>query len=198
MWNIVQPVHLMNWFFPLLLLVLQAFLSGGFFGSLLRLNTLQTVSVASFFADAMRSFLRLLLWSILWDSIALAIAGMTHALPMLGVTAALVFLAVHYVFFFAPIGLVAEQTSSIRNALKTSVQALLDGFLPLLPYAGLMVLLGAAALALSATISRGWFLVLTVVYLALMTWLWHMVIARYLVFSNWVVPATAPSTSQEK
>lgn len=197
-WNIIQPTHLSNWFVPVVLLLLQAWLSGGFFGSLVRLNTWQTVTGASFVMDATRSFLRLLLWSLLWDSIALALAGFTHALPMFGTTAAFVLLAVHYVFFFVPIGLVAEQASSMREAVGTSVRALLDGFLPMLPYAGLMMLLTAIGLTLSAAVPWSEFIFLSILYLGLMTWLWHMVMARYLVFSDWVAPATTPSTAPSR
>lgn len=197
-WNIVQPAQLTSWVAPVVLLLLQTWLSGGFYGSLIRINTRHHASVASFVADAMRSFWRLLLWYILWDSLALTLAGLINALPMFNITLTLVFLVCSYVLFFVPIGLVAEQATSIRQTVATSIRALLDGFLAMLPYAGLMVLVTASGLAFSSRVTRSGLLLLLVGYLAIMTWLWHMVIARYLLFSNWVSLTTAPSNSQEK
>lgn len=212
LWSIIRPAQLTGWVAPILALFLQTWLTGGYLGSLVRINTRQMVSPASFVADALRTFWRLLLWNLLWDALALAVAlistpasafgsatGSTFGstagsfsgnLPGIGVTAALLFLVARYVLFFAPIALVAEQGTTMREALAASVRALLNGFLPMLPYAGLMILATGAALSASAILPRfGLFLVI-VVYLAIMTWLWHMVVARYLWFSNWAVPVT--------
>ena len=200
LWSIIRPAHFSGWIIPLLSLFLQTWLTGGYLGSLVRINTGQVVSVASFIADALRTFSRLLLWNLLWDAAALAVAvvsapargfGVTNGplpgnLPGVTVTVAWLFLAARYALFFAPIALVAEQGATMRQALATSIRALLNGFLPMLPYAGLMLIATASALSVSALLPHWGLFLVSLVYLAIMTWLWHMVVARYLWFSNWV------------
>ncbi|MCL6517509.1 hypothetical protein, partial [Alicyclobacillus sp.] len=61
-WNFIHPATGVHWSLPFLVLVIQVFLTGGFYGVLIRVNTGKAAGLSTFLADAGRSFWRLLTW----------------------------------------------------------------------------------------------------------------------------------------
>lgn len=181
-WDFVRP-NTVGWTLPLLILIVQVFLTGGFYGTLVRANTGQDANPFSFLADALRSFWRLLLWNALWTAIAVLVSGITRVVPQLGLAVTLIVLLTRFLFLFGDIALVCEQ--DIRFAFTSAVRSLINGLVPMIPFALVMMLCSGFAVSLTGVTVTGALLLTAIVYGIAMTWVLHMVVARYLFYSKW-------------
>jgi hypothetical protein len=184
-WNIIRPSTNITWFAPFVVLVAQVFLTGGFYGSLVRANTGQPATPATFLHDASRSFWRLFLWYLLWTGLNILLAGVVRVFPQMNITATVLVLLLRYVFLFGDVALVSER--NVGFALRSAVGALLSGVAAMLPYGVMLIVATSAALSLSTSISWLTLLGVAVLYGVVASWLLHMVVARYLFFTNWAV-----------
>lgn len=184
-WNVVHPADTQSSFAPFVVLFLQVYLTGGLLGTLLRVNSYQTPTSSSFVADGLRAFGRLLVWNILWTGIvSFFLVGILKAYAPLGLVLAFVFLIVRYLFLFAEIALVSETSMRFNQALRASLRAMKNGLVPMIPFATAIVLLTGAMLYASTTVSLLVFLPLVFIYVALLTWILHTIVARYLYYSD--------------
>jgi hypothetical protein len=181
-WDFIRP-SVSGWTLPLVILIVQVFLTGGFYGILIRANTGQEANPFSFISDAMRSFWRLLLWNVLWTAIALLVIGITRGVPQLGLVFTILVLIVRYLFLFGDIALVCER--DIRFAFKSAVSALMNGVVPMIPFALVMMLLSGIAVSLTGATVSGTVWLIAIIYGVATTWVLHMVVARYLFYSEW-------------
>jgi hypothetical protein len=182
-WSFIQPGITKNWLAPLIVLVAQVWLTGGFYGTLVRMNTSEAVSPTNFVFDGFRSFGKLLLWNLLWAAAAVAVVGLNRALPAFGPALFVLLLVLRFVFLFGNIGLVAERDA--RYALRLAASLLLSRWLTMLPYAIVLVFLADVARRLSGIVSGVGILVIAALYTVMAAWVLHMVTARYLAFSGW-------------
>jgi hypothetical protein len=182
-WNIIRPSTNISWLSPFVVLLVQVFLTGGFYGSLVRINTRQAVSLTTFLHDAARSFWRLFLWYLLWTGINILLAGVVRVFPQMNVTLTVLVLLLRYLFLFADVALVSER--NIPLAFQSAVGTLLSSVMAMLPYGVLLVFLTGFSLSLSIHVSWFGLAGLAVAYGIAVTWLLHMVVARYVYFSNW-------------
>lgn len=182
-WSFIQPGTTKDWLAPILVLVVQVWLTGGFYGTLIRMNTSEQVSPTNFVYDAFRSFGKLLLWNLLWAAAAVAVVGLNRVLPAFGPALFVLLLVLRFVFLFGNIALVAERDP--RYALKLAPNLLISRWLTMLPYAIVLVLLGDLGRRLSGILSHHGTLFIAAIYTVLAAWVLHMVVARYLVFSRW-------------
>ncbi|MCL6548313.1 MAG: hypothetical protein K6T30_05330 [Alicyclobacillus sp.] len=176
------------WFAPVMVLLIQTLLTGGMYGTLIRLNTGQPASVRSFAADGVRSFGRLLLWSLAWTAATSLALGLGRLLGQGTLVPAWLLLAARYLFLFADVALVSEQHTGMANALRIAARSLLTGALPMLPLAVLLTLITGGALYASSLFPPAGVWALAVVYVLVSLWLLHMVTARYLYFSREDMP----------
>ncbi|SFU97404.1 hypothetical protein [Alicyclobacillus macrosporangiidus] len=183
LWNFIHPATGVHWVFPLLVLLVQVFLTGGFYGVLVRVDTGQPAGLSTFLADAARSFWRLLTWNLLWTALGLTAVGIAQALPALATLLSVGVLLARFVFLFGDVALVCEP--AMREAIRSAAEALLHGFAPMLPFGAVMAASTGACLAISAQLPGWGLLALGVVYSVFMAWVLHMVAARYLYFSRW-------------
>jgi hypothetical protein len=188
-WNVIRPSTNITWFAPFVVLVAQVFLTGGFYGSLVRANTGQPTNPATFLHDAIRSFWRLFLWYLLWTGLNILLAGVVRVFPQSNATATALVLLLRYLFLFSDVALVSERNVSF--ALRSAVGALLSGLVTMLPYGVLLVIVTSAAMSLSTSVSWLTLLGVAVLYGVVASWLLHMVVARYLFFTNWAVRSGA-------
>ncbi|MCF8566372.1 hypothetical protein LLE49_16745 [Alicyclobacillus tolerans] len=183
-WDIVRPAVAASWVMPLLVLLVQVLLTGGFFGTLLRMNLRQQVNANTFASDSIRSFIRLLIWTLLWDLLSLLVTSLSRLMYPLGVTAAIALFAMRFAFLFGSIALVSEQGVPFGKALGAAGKTMLARFVPMLPYGLGIALLTGVSMAITASLPTAVIVVLSILYTTLMTWLWHMVVARYLFYSR--------------
>jgi hypothetical protein len=182
-WNIVRPNATGWWLAPLIVLIIQIILTGGLYGTLVRVNTRQVPSISSFISDAVRNFGRLLLWNLLWTALSIALIGTGRGYPSLSSTLAGIVVALRFVFLFADVALVSER--SIPYAIKSAVATLFNRVISMIPYAVVIAVLSGAAFSASTVLSSPLLLVVSAIYCAIMTFILHMITARYLVFSGW-------------
>lgn len=179
----IRPSTNISWIAPLVVLIVQVFLTGGFYGWLIRANTRRAVTPGTFVVDAARSFWRLFLWYMLWTGIGILVAGIDRVFPQMNFTLAAVLLLLRYMFLFVDMALVSER--NIREAFQSAVSAMFSNFVGMLPFGILLILVTSVALSVSTMMNWLALLGLSVVYGAVMAWLLHMVVARYLYFSDW-------------
>jgi hypothetical protein len=198
-WHIVSPSPTAtSWLAPLLILLIQVFLTGGLYGSLVRANLGQAVGAASFVSDGLRSFWRLVAWNLLWTALYLvlgAISGLGRGLPQAPLVFGIPVLILRFIFLFSDVALVCEQQSSVSSALRRSVRALFTNFVPMIPYAIALTLLSDIAVSLSTRVGPSLLLAIGLVYTLAVTWLLHMLTARYLYFSQWTTRANDQAVS---
>jgi hypothetical protein len=185
-WNFVQPSSVSSWVAPITVFVLQVWLTGGFFGTLARINMGQHASVGSFIVDSMRAFVRLLLWYFFWDAVYLFVAETSKLSIWVGLFAAVFALIFRYFFLFGDVALVCEGQASIRQAVRTALGALANGLVPMLPFGIAFAFTTDAAMTYAGRLTAPGVLIVAIIYAVVMTWLSHMVVARYLYFSNWI------------
>ncbi|MCL6626593.1 MAG: hypothetical protein K6T68_08430, partial [Alicyclobacillus shizuokensis] len=201
LWDLVSPSpQAASWAAPVAVLLVQVLLSGGLYGSLLRANLTSTVSPGSFLSDALRSFWRLLWWNLLWAALYLVLGTLSslgRGLPKADIVFGLPVLILRFLFLFADAALVAERRVAALTAIARAARALLAGFVPMLPYAVSLALLADAGTAVAPRLSHAGLLAAGIVYSLVVTWLLHMVTARYLYFSAWrSAPASASRPPQ--
>ena len=138
-WNIIRPSTNISWLSPFVVLLVQVFLTGGFYGSLVRVNTRQAVSPTTFLHDAAHSFWRLFLWYLLWTGINLLLVGVVRVFPQMNVTLTVLVLLLRYLFLFADVALVSER--NIPLAFQLAVGTMLSGLVTMLPYGVLLIFL---------------------------------------------------------
>ncbi|GMA51138.1 hypothetical protein GCM10025857_24950 [Alicyclobacillus contaminans] len=192
LWSVVQPDTDTVWWAPIIVLLVQSFLTGGFYGSLVRANTGRPGSPAAFVMDGMRSFWRLLLWNLLWVGMNLLLAGVVQVFPQANAPLAAIVLAARYLCLFVDVALVAER--HVHAAFKSAFVSLLRGLVSLIPLSVTIVFLTGLALSLAAEVSWIDLLAIGWLYSAAMTWLLHMVTARYLWLANWHTGPSAASS----
>lgn len=183
-WNLIQPGNTKDWLAPFLVLVVQVWLTGGFYGTLVRANTNEQVNTATFAVDGFRSFGKLLLWNLLWAAVSIVVLGVGRGLPAFGPGLGILVLLLRFVFMFGDIALVAEKDP--RYALKLAPNLLLQQWLVMLPFAIVIIVLTDLARWLSGVIGSGLLIVVAGVYTIAIAWTLHMVVARYLYFSKWM------------
>ena len=182
-WNIVHPTTTITWLAPFVVLLVQVFLTGGFYGTLVRANTGQAAGPGSFLLDAGRSFIRLFLWNVLWAGVSLLLSGIVQVFPEVHVTLLLLLLVARFLFLFVDLALVCERT--VDAALRTALATLFNHLLAMLPYTVLLSFLTGLLLSVSASLQPTLVLLAGLLYALATTWILHMVVARYLVFSDW-------------
>ncbi|QQE78621.1 hypothetical protein [Alicyclobacillus sp. SO9] len=183
-WNILRPAASAGWLVTIVVLVLQILLTGGFYGTLIRTNTGQAASVNTFMSDALRSFGRLLTWNILWAAIFLLIAAVARSLPQAALLLTILAIIVRFVFLFAETALVGEGRVPMANALRTAAVTLLGRMMQMIPFGVIVIVLSGLAEKLFASFPL--LRIPTVLAYALaMTWILHMIVARYIYYSNY-------------
>jgi hypothetical protein len=185
-WSFIQPSNVSSWIAPITVFVLQVWLTGGFYGTLARINMGQSASVGTFVVDSMRSFMRLLLWYFFWDACYVFVAEISRVSRSYGLFAAAVALIARYIFLFGDIALVCEGQATIRQAIRTALRSLTGGLVPMLPFGIAVAFVTDAAMTSAGRLSAPGVLFIAVIYAVVMTWLYHMVVARYLYLSNWI------------
>jgi hypothetical protein len=184
LWNILQPLHSLGTVVPSIVFILQIFLTGGLFGSLIRSNRSQTTSAASFASDGIQSFGRLFIWNLLWTIvIPFFLFDIGRAFLPLAQLLAVLMLILRFMFLFVDISLVSEQQLSMGQAIQNGVQALFNGFLAMIPFGLGIAIVTGLGLTYSARLSIGMLWFVGIVYCLLMLWLMHMVVARYLFYA---------------
>lgn len=184
-WNMTLPIVAATWWLPIVVLIVQVFLTGGFYGTLVRVNTGSRATRGSFISDSLHAFWRLLGWNLLWALLSLFVIGLYKMSAPVAIGVSILLVCCRYVFLFAEVALVCEMQAPMQQALKTSALALLNGIVPMLPYGVCTVLLTGIGMTLVAYTSIDMTLVIGVVYGLAMTWLSHMITARYLMLSDW-------------
>lgn len=182
-WNLVSPPRKGSFVGPVLVLLLQVWLTGGFYGSLIRANAGDDVNVTTWTSDGFRSFWRLLLWNLLWAAVSLVVLGISQALPAFGPAFLILVLVLRFLFLFGDVSLVAER--DVRFALQTALRSLMRGFLAMIPFAVVLIILTDAGRMLLSQGGALYPLVVSLAYTVLTAWVLHMVTARYLFLSNW-------------
>lgn len=182
-WNLVQPGNTKQWLGPIIVLIVQVWLTGGFYGTLIRANTGEASNVPTFIVDSFRSFGKLLLWNLLWAAAAVVVIGLNRALPAFGPALNILIFLLRFVFLFGDIALVAEQNA--RYALTLAPKLVLSQWLVMLPFAIVMVIVTDAGRWLVGISPGVLGLIIAIIYAVVMTWVLHMIVARYLMFSNW-------------
>lgn len=185
LWNMTLPIVAGTWWLPIAVLLLQVLLTGGFYGTLVRVNTGANASGGSFVSDSLHAFWRLLGWNLLWALLTLFVIGLYKMSAPIAVGVSILLLFCRYVFLFADVALVCELQAPMQQALKTSALALLNGIVPMLPYGVSTILLTGIGMTVAAHASMGELLGAGIIYGVAMTWLSHMVTARYLALSDW-------------
>lgn len=183
-WDFSTPGKASSWVAPAFVFVLQAWLTAGFYGTLIRLNTRNDVSLATFIVDASRAFWRLFLWTFLWNGFYMFVLSLSGVAPRLAVPLAAFTFMLRFIFLFSNAALVYDRQTSIRSALQTSIRALVTGLLPMLPYAVVIALMSNLAFYAAAHSSFYMTLIISIVYGIAMTWVLHLIVARYLYFSR--------------
>jgi len=190
-WNVVRPAQTNSALAPFLVLFLQVFLTGGLLGTLLRLNTRQSLGTSSFVADGLRAFGRLLAWNLIWTLLlSFFLIGVLKVFLPLGEVLAFLLLIVRYLFLFAEIALVSETSLRFGQAIRAALSAMKNGLVPMIPFAIVIMVLTGLVLYASTTLPVLWFLFVTLVYVCALTWLSHVVVARYLYYSDLHAPRT--------
>jgi len=184
-WSIVHPTTTVSAIAPIVQLLLSVLLSGGLLGTLIRININREVSIATFFSDSIRPFWRLLGWNILWNALFLMAAMLTHVLTPLGYTASLLLLVVRFVFLFTDTALVAEQQTSARIAIFSSARTLFNALGQMLPYGIAVATLTGLATAIIPNHLNATSLSASLLYSLIMLWLLHLIVARYLFYSDY-------------
>lgn len=190
-WSVAVPSDTAGWWPPLLVLLVQLWLTGGMYGTLVRLNTGRPAGAPSFASDAFRSFARLLLWYIVWFLVTALAIGAEHALGAARMGVAVAVWVLRWVFLFSDVALVCEQQAGIREAVRRSVRAWLAGAVPSLPIAVGITLLTGVTAWLSTLLPATALWPLSVLYSWAALWLNHMLTARYLYHSHWLERETA-------
>ncbi|WP_026961569.1 hypothetical protein [Alicyclobacillus herbarius] len=195
-WDLISPSpDVKGWMGPAAVLLAQVLLSGGLYGSLVRANLATPVRPASFLSDALRSFWRLLWWNLLWAALYLVLGTLSslgRGLPRADLIFGIPLLILRFLFLFGDVALVAERQLGAFAALNQAARALLAGFVPMLPYAVSLTLLADVGTAVAPSLSRTGLLAAGLVYSLAVTWLLHMVTARYLHFSLWRFDPAVP------
>lgn len=184
-WDIVRSNAAVSGWILLAVFLVHVLLTGGFLGTLVRVNSLQATAVSTFLADAARSFWRLLFWNLLWVALSFLAVGLTGVMRPLGVIFAILLLLVRFLFLFAEVALVCEQQARLGAVLRMAIQTMVEELVRMVPVAVAIVLLTGLGLSLAATGSPIRLLLTALAYTSAMTWLSHLVVARYVVFSAW-------------
>lgn len=184
-WNLLQPLKSIGTVVPSIVFILQIFLTGGLFGSLIRLNRSQNPGVASFIADGTQSFARLFVWNLLWTIvIPFLLFDIGRAVLPFAQMLAVLMLILRFVFLFVDISLVSEQKMSMGQAIRSGVQTLLGSFLAMVPYGLGIAILTGIGLTYSSRMSGIELWLSGMVYAVVMLWLMHMIVARYLFYGS--------------
>lgn len=183
-WNLVQPGNTKYWLGPILVLVIQVWLTGGIYGTLIRANTNEPTNGNTFIVDGFRSFGKLLLWNLLWAAAAIVVMGVGRIMPPLAAALDVLILILRFVFLFAEIALVAERDA--RYAIKLAASLLVERWLIMLPFGVGLILLTDVTRWLMTITPSFVMLLIAIVYSVVTVWVLHMIVARYLFFSNWV------------
>lgn len=196
LWNIIFPIVTGTWLVPVGILLLQVFLTGGFYGTLVRVNTDRRANAASFLSDSMHAYWRILLWNVMWELLSLLVIGLFKMSAPVSIGLSIVVVCLRYVFLFGDIALVCELQAPMGTALKHAGAALLNGIVPMLPYGVCTIIFTGGAMTLTAYAQAPVVLLVGVLYGLAMTWLAHLITARYLVFSNWSTADLGEATSR--
>ena len=186
LWDILRPKTTSVVLAPFIVLLSQVFLTGGLYGSLLRLNAKQPLPAASFLADGLRSFFRLLLWNLLWTfAIPLFVVGIDGLASPIGEALTVVLVIARFLFLFADVALVSEHHRTMRESLRGAFAILVNHWLTMLPFGVVMIILSSlcTALLVHVGLSITGFLI-GIVYSVAMLWLLHLVVARYLFYGH--------------
>lgn len=184
-WNIVRPGPKVGWWLSVIVFLVQIALTGGMFGTLVRINTGDDAAPGSFISDSIRPFGRLLLWNIFWSAVYLFVIWVGGYSIGLSLFVAVIVLLMRYLFIFVEIAFVCEGQDRLKDALTTAVNALFRGIVPMLPY-GVAVLLFTGIATKVVYLSPFWLgALVSLAYCLVMLWLYHMIVARYLYYSNW-------------
>lgn len=183
-WNLIQPGNTKDWLPPFVVLIVQVWLTGGFYGTLIRANTNEQVNTATFIVDGSRTFVKLLLWNLLWAAVSMVVLGVSRGLPAFAPGLGILVLLLRFAFMFGDIALVAEKDP--RYALKLAPSLLIQQWLVMLPLAIVIIVLTDLGRWLSGSTSSGLLVVVAGVYSIAVAWTLHMVVARYLYFSKWM------------
>lgn len=182
-WNLVTLGHTGSFIGPVLVLLVQVWMTGGFYGTLIRANTGEISNATTFASDGFRSFGRLLLWNLLWAAVALAVLGLDTAVPAFAVGLNILIVICRFGFLFVDVALVAER--DIRYAVQNGLACLLQGWLAMLPFAVVLLVMTDAGSQIAQRSNSAGLVVTAVVYVAATAWVLHMVAARYLYLSQW-------------
>ncbi|MCL6549187.1 MAG: hypothetical protein K6T30_09805 [Alicyclobacillus sp.] len=183
MWNLVALGKSGSFLVPVVVLVVQVWLTGGFYGTLIRANAGLESNAVTFASDGFRVFWRLLLWNLLWSAAALVVLGFHQVLPVFAAGLNIVFLLLRFACLFVDVALVAER--DVRFALQSGIGSLFQSWLAMLPFAVVLFLLTGTGSALAASVNGMGLLAVAVVYVVAVAWVLHMVTSRYLYVSNW-------------
>jgi len=192
-WNLVTLGHTGSFIVPVLVLLVEVWLTGGFYGTLIRANTGEVSNATTFISDGFRCFWRLLLWNLLWAAIALAVVGIDTALPAFAIGLNVLVVLIRFACLFVDIALVAER--DVRYALQNAVSCLLQGWLAMLPFAVVLMIVTNAGSQLAQRANAAGLMITAVVYVAATAWILHMVTARYLYISHWTERQAAQAAS---
>lgn len=186
LWSVVRPDAAQTpWFVPFLVLILQAVLSAGYLGAMVRANLCWPVNPRTFLADGLRGFVRLLVWMVLWDLAALFTANTTVLWAAAGRVFTVLYLVAKFALLFGDVALVAEGHLSFGGALRKALAAWAVALPGLWPYGLAILLVTSAATTAAGMLHPLAVLGVSLLYCAAMTWLRHLVIARYLYAARW-------------
>lgn len=195
-WNTILPIVSKTWLLPIVVLLLQVFLTGGFYGTLVRVNTGRAASAGSFVSDSLHAYWRLLLWNIMWELLSLLVIGIYKMSSTAAIGLSILLVCLRYVFLFADVALVCELQSPMRTALANAGNVLLNQIVPMLPYGVSTVVFTGVAMTVTAYGGTFTLLWVGVAYGLVMTWLGHLVTARYLAYSAWSATRADEATSR--
>ncbi|MDQ0190076.1 hypothetical protein JI721_04300 [Alicyclobacillus cycloheptanicus] len=184
-WNMTMPIVAGTWWLPVVVLIVQVFITGGFYGTLVRVNTGTAASAGSFLSDALRAFWRLLGWNLVWMLLSLFVIGLYRLSAPLSIALSILLIFGRYVFLFSDVALVCEMQAPMQQALKNAALALLNGIVPMLPYGVCTMIFTGFAMTLTDYLSMTDLLWVGILYGLVMTWIAHMITARYLALSDW-------------
>lgn len=184
-WDVALPTLTGSAAIPLLGLLIQAALTGGLYGGLVRVNTGLPANPATFVSDAIRAFWRLLFWNLIWFAATLIAYGLSHALPAFSVVFGCLLLVLRFLFIFADTAIVCEQQATVREAVSRAAQTLMGNLATMLPIGLAMALAASLTAYLVSATPVGAGILISVAYGLVMLWLIHMVVSRYVVYANW-------------
>lgn len=170
----------------LLFQLAQVFLTGGMYGSLVRVNTGQPTNIGSFLHDARRAFPRLLIWTLLWFvTEGVLVTHRAQASLATALFLAILLTLLRFMFLFAEVAFVCELQSTFYATVAMAVRTLTQNAGRMIPVAVAIAAVSGLASGIVNTWGSGFALGIGVVYTVIELWLLHMLTSRYLLLAGW-------------